>query len=172
MSAVRPGWRKGPNASGTLTKRRNLVTSATVKRSLIALVFPSPELSQEEKENLAAVLDSFRSWAKETVRSHQLDHDGKFSDEVRQGMHELGMMGLNIPEEYGGFGASAMFCNGRFGAGGEVDLALAAYFGAHQSIGTPLIGMAQDGLAAFEPAYVDELATIMAWSFDYIHKGG
>jgi pyruvate dehydrogenase E1 component len=44
--------------------------------------------------------------------------------------------------------------------------------GAHQSIGTPLIGMAQDGLAAFEPAYVDELAAIMAWSFDYIQKDG
>ena len=32
--------------------------------------------------------------------------------------------------------------------------------GAHQSIGTPLIGMAQDGLAAFEPAFVDELAPL------------
>src|SRR5437763_14653994 len=30
--------------------------------------------------------------------------------------------------------------------------------------------MAQDGLAAFEPAYVDELAAILAWSFDYIQK--
>src|SRR5207237_9261459 len=51
-------------------------------------------------------------------------------------------------------------------------ITLAGEGGAHQSIGTPLIGMAQDGLAAFEPAYVDELATIMAWSFDYIQKDG
>ena len=51
-------------------------------------------------------------------------------------------------------------------------ITLAGEGGAHQSIGTPLIGMAQDGLAAFEPAYVDELAAIMAWSFDYIQKGG
>ena len=42
--------------------------------------------------------------------------------------------------------------------------------GAHQSISTPLIGMAQDGLAAFEPAFVDELAAIMAWSFDYMQR--
>ncbi len=35
---------------------------------------------------------------------------------------------------------------------------LAGEGGAHQSIATPLIGMAQDGLASFEPAYVDELA--------------
>src|SRR5205807_7980735 len=51
-------------------------------------------------------------------------------------------------------------------------ITLAGEGGAHQSIGTPLIGMAQDGLAAFEPAYVDELAAILAWSFDYIQKSG
>ena len=51
-------------------------------------------------------------------------------------------------------------------------LALAPEGGAHQSIGTPLIGIAQDGLAAFEPAFVDELAAIMAWSFDYMQRGG
>ena len=33
---------------------------------------------------------------------------------------------------------------------------LAPEGGAHQSIGTPLIGLAQDGLASFEPAFVDE----------------
>ncbi len=42
--------------------------------------------------------------------------------------------------------------------------------GAHQSIAQPLIGMAQDGLASFEPAYVDELAVILRFAFDYIQK--
>ena len=41
-----------------------------------------------------------------------------------------------------------------------------------QSIATPLIGMAQDGLASFEPAYVDELAVILRWAFDYIQRAG
>ncbi len=49
---------------------------------------------------------------------------------------------------------------------------LAPEGGAHQSIGTPLIGMSQDGLAAFEPAFVDELAVIMAWAFAYLQKDG
>jgi pyruvate dehydrogenase E1 component len=49
---------------------------------------------------------------------------------------------------------------------------LAPEGGAHQSIATPLIGMAQDGLASFEPAFVDELATILAFSFDYIQRSG
>jgi pyruvate dehydrogenase E1 component len=51
-------------------------------------------------------------------------------------------------------------------------ITLAGEGGAHQSISEPLIGLAQDGLASFEPAYVDELAAIMAWSFAYIQKEG
>ena len=55
-------------------------------------------------------------------------------------------------------------------AGTPSGITLAPEGGAHQSIATPLIGMAQDGLAAFEPAFVDELAAIMAWAFDYIQR--
>ena len=51
-------------------------------------------------------------------------------------------------------------------------ITLAPEGGAHQSVGTPLIGMAQDGLAAFEPAFVDELAVVLAWAFAYIQKDG
>ena len=47
-------------------------------------------------------------------------------------------------------------------------VSLAPEGGAHQSVLTPLIGLAQPGLAAFEPAYVDELAEILRWSFEHI----
>jgi acyl-CoA dehydrogenase family member 9 len=99
------------------------------------LVFPFPALADDERESLRMVLDSFRAFAADTIDSRQLDHDGKFPDAVRTGMHELGMMGMNIPEEYGGFGASAMVFNRVFGEIGSHDPALAVYFGAHQSIG-------------------------------------
>jgi pyruvate dehydrogenase E1 component len=56
--------------------------------------------------------------------------------------------------------------------GTPAGITLAPEGGAHQSIGTPLIGMAQDGLATFEPAYVDELAVIMEWAFDYMQRDG
>lgn len=49
---------------------------------------------------------------------------------------------------------------------------LAPEGGAHQSIATPLVGISQDGLAAFEPAFSDELAIIMQWSFDYMQRDG
>ncbi len=51
-------------------------------------------------------------------------------------------------------------------------VSLAPEGGAHQSIGTPLIGMSQDGLAAFEPAFADELAIVMEWAFDYLQREG
>ena len=47
-------------------------------------------------------------------------------------------------------------------------ISLAAEGGAHQSISTPLIGMGQDNLASFDPAFVDELAVIMQWGFEYM----
>ena len=47
-------------------------------------------------------------------------------------------------------------------------LSLAPEGGAHQSVLTPLIGMGQPGLTMFEPAYVDELAEILRWSFDHM----
>ena len=49
---------------------------------------------------------------------------------------------------------------------------LAPEGGAHQSIATQLIGMAQDGLAAYEPAFVDELAVIMRFALDYMQRDG
>ena len=51
-------------------------------------------------------------------------------------------------------------------------ITLAPEGGAHQSIAEPLIGMAQDGLASFEPAFVDELAVILRFALDYIQRGG
>jgi pyruvate dehydrogenase E1 component len=45
---------------------------------------------------------------------------------------------------------------------------LSAEGGAHQSVNTPLIGMAQDGLSYFEPAFADELCLILSWAFDHM----
>ena len=47
-------------------------------------------------------------------------------------------------------------------------LTLAPEGGQHQSINTPLIGMAQDRLASFEPAHADELAILLRWAFAHM----
>ncbi|MDP1732544.1 MAG: transketolase [Devosia sp.] len=51
-------------------------------------------------------------------------------------------------------------------------VSLAGEGGAHQSVAAPLIGLSQDGLAAFEPAFADELSIIMDWAFDYMQRDG
>ena len=100
-----------------------------------ALVFPYPEVSAEEREGLDAVLDAFRAFAAEHIDARANDRAGRFPEALLEGFHALGLMGLNIPEAYGGFGASAMVFNRVFGEIGATDPALAVYFGAHQSIG-------------------------------------
>ncbi|MEO0551387.1 MAG: transketolase [Pseudomonadota bacterium] len=57
-------------------------------------------------------------------------------------------------------------------AGTPSGITLAPEGGAHQSIGSQLIGISQDGLTSFEPAFLDELSVIMHWSFDYLQRDG
>jgi pyruvate dehydrogenase E1 component len=51
-------------------------------------------------------------------------------------------------------------------------ITLAPEGGAHQSVGEPLVGIAQPGLASFEPAFADELAVLLRWAFAEIQREG
>ncbi|MGH7679071.1 MAG: acyl-CoA dehydrogenase family protein [Gemmatimonadaceae bacterium] len=99
------------------------------------MIFPFPRLSAEDEEAQRMILDSFRSWAASAVDRKKHDREGRFADGVREGMADLGLMGLNIPERFGGFGANAKIFSRVMGEIGATDGALGVYFGAHQSIG-------------------------------------
>jgi pyruvate dehydrogenase E1 component len=47
-------------------------------------------------------------------------------------------------------------------------ITLAPEGGAHQSIGSPLIGISQPGLTYFEPAFADEVAVVLRWAFAHL----
>ena len=49
-------------------------------------------------------------------------------------------------------------------------LTLAPEGGQHQSVNTPLIGMAADRLASFEPTHVDELAIMLRHALEHMQK--
>jgi pyruvate dehydrogenase E1 component len=49
-------------------------------------------------------------------------------------------------------------------------ITLAPEGGAHQSIGEPLIGLAQPGIVSFEPAYADELTILFRWALEEIQR--
>jgi pyruvate dehydrogenase E1 component len=49
-------------------------------------------------------------------------------------------------------------------------LSLAPEGGQHQSVNTPMIGIAADRLASYEPAYVDELAIMLRWALAHMQE--
>ena len=61
------------------------------------------QLSEEQQ----LFADSVYGWAKETIgpRVHQMDADAKMDPAVVKGLFDMEMMGIEIPEEYGGAGA-------------------------------------------------------------------
>jgi acyl-CoA dehydrogenase family member 9 len=100
-----------------------------------ALLFPYPEISADERETVAAILDSFRQFASERIDSRKIDHDQKMPPEVLSGVAELGLLGMAIPEKYDGFGFSASAYCRVMEEVGVADASLAVAIGAHQSIG-------------------------------------
>lgn len=122
-----------------------------------SLVMPFPLLSDDERDSLHQSLAAFRAFAADKVDAAKHDREGAFVPEVLQGLHELGFMGVNIPDAYGGFGASAKVFTRIFGEIGATDPALAVYFGAHQSIGCK--GIILFGTDAQKQRYLPKCAT-------------
>ena len=68
------------------------------------MVFPYPEQSKENRENLDLILDTFNKFAQDNIDSSKFDKLEEIPTEVINGLKKLGFFGLVIPEEYGGFG--------------------------------------------------------------------
>jgi acyl-CoA dehydrogenase family protein 9 len=98
------------------------------------LVFPFPEPSRSEVDQVLLTLDSIRKLAK-SVDSAKIDRDGAIPSEDLDALAEAGAFGLLVPKEYGGRG---------FGLTGyarivqeiaSVDMSLALTVNAHESLG-------------------------------------
>lgn len=65
---------------------------------------PLTQLSEDEK----MFAEQVRQFAEEQVKPHvsKMDHDAKITPEIIKACFELGLMGIEIPEQYGGAGAS------------------------------------------------------------------
>ena len=99
------------------------------------MVFPFPKISKEEKESVLLLHDSIDKFAKEYVNSHEIDKNAKIPKIVLDKMKELGLFGLTIPEEYGGFGFSqTAYCH-TIEKISQYDASVAITMGGHLSIG-------------------------------------
>ncbi|MFQ5675539.1 MAG: acyl-CoA dehydrogenase family protein, partial [bacterium] len=99
------------------------------------LIFPYPKIDKEEDENLKIILDSIRQFAKDHIDSEAIDRNEEIPKEVLDGLAELGLFGMSIPEEYGGYGFSSTAYNRVFEEIARIDGSLAVTLGGHQSIG-------------------------------------
>jgi len=121
------------------------------------LVFPYPHIDKEEEENLNLILETIQKFCESYVDSPQFDKDEKFPDDVINGIKELGLFGLVIPEKYGGYGLSTTAYVKILEKVASFDGSMALIIGAHQSIG--LKGLILYGTEEQKQKYLPKLAT-------------
>jgi len=121
------------------------------------LLFPYPKLSAEEAETVGFLTDSFRNFARKHIDPVRQDESHEMPRAVLDGLSELGLMGMSIPEAYGGGGLSMMAYCKVFEAVGGWDASTAVTVGAHQSIGLKALLLV--GTEAQKQRYLPLLAT-------------
>ncbi|MCM2278693.1 MAG: acyl-CoA dehydrogenase family protein [Oligoflexia bacterium] len=99
------------------------------------LVFPFPRLGSETAETVGMILDSMEKFAKDHVRQSEWDEKGAMPKEILTHLAEMGMLGLAVPEAFGGLGLPQMAYARIMQEAGTIDGSLAVTIGAHQSIG-------------------------------------
>src|SRR5215217_8352438 len=70
------------------------------------MVFPYPLPNEDEADRIRGLIGSFRRIAEEKVDSRRIDDEQWIDEEVFEALGEAGLMGLYVPEEYGGQGLS------------------------------------------------------------------
>jgi acyl-CoA dehydrogenase family protein 9 len=99
------------------------------------LVFPYPIPRGEEADKVRNLVQAFRAYAAQHVDARKIDEERWIPDEIYRDLGEMGLMGLYVPEEYGGQGLSQTGYARVFEAVGQVSGSLTIGMGVHQSIG-------------------------------------
>ncbi|NXW83438.1 ACAD9 dehydrogenase, partial [Alopecoenas beccarii] len=119
-------------------------------------VFPYPEISNEELEEINQFVGPIEKFFNEEVDSKKIDRDAKIPPETLKGLKDLGLFGMQIPEEYGGLGLS----NTMYARLGEIissDASITVTLAAHQAIG--LKGILIAGTDEQKAKYLPRLAS-------------
>ncbi len=100
-----------------------------------SVIFPYPEASRGEADELHAILEGFRRYAAKNVDSARLDRQQAIDPQVLAGLKELGLFGLLVPKANGGSGLKmTAYARANQEIAG-VDATLAMTLSAHQSLG-------------------------------------
>ncbi|NXU97440.1 ACAD9 dehydrogenase, partial [Cettia cetti] len=159
LRALRCGRaRAGPSARGlrTAAPRRAFAKELFLGTLRKEEVFPYPEISNEELAEINQFVGPVEKFFNEEVDSKKIDQDAKIPPETLQGLKDLGLFGMQIPEEYGGLGLSnTMYA--RLGEITSLDGSIAVTLAAHQAIG--LKGILIAGTEEQKAKYLPRLAS-------------
>ncbi|NWZ08585.1 ACAD9 dehydrogenase, partial [Agelaius phoeniceus] len=153
-----PRPRAGPSARGlrTAAPRRAFAKELFLGTLRKEEVFPYPEISNEELAEINQFVGPVEKFFNEEVDSKKIDQDAKIPPETLQGLKDLGLFGMQIPEEYGGLGLSnTMYA--RLGEITSLDGSIAVTLAAHQAIG--LKGILIAGTEEQKAKYLPRLAS-------------
>ncbi|HEX4733343.1 MAG TPA: acyl-CoA dehydrogenase family protein [Thermoleophilaceae bacterium] len=98
------------------------------------VVFPYPKPDPAEQEKIRGLVASMREIA-ERIDPRAMEEERWVPDELLAELGERGLMGLYVPEEYGGQGLSQTGYCRVFEEIAQVDATLSVVLGVHQSIG-------------------------------------
>jgi acyl-CoA dehydrogenase family protein 9 len=121
------------------------------------LVFPFPKPEPEEQDKIRGLCDAMRELAEESYDERRAEEERWIGDDFVREMGERGLLGLYVPEEYGGQGLSQMGYCRVSEVFAQIDAALSVVMGVHQSIG--MKGIVMFGSDEQKERFLPELAT-------------
>ncbi|KYO29859.1 complex I assembly factor ACAD9, mitochondrial [Alligator mississippiensis] len=156
LRAARAALPAGARQLRTAVPRRRGACDFFLGTPLKEGVFPYPEITNEELKEINQFVGPVEKFFHEEVDSKKIDQDAKIPPETLRGLKNLGLFGIQIPEEYGGLG----FSNTMYAYLGEIfslDASIAVTLAAHQTIG--LKGILIAGTDEQKAKYLPKLAS-------------
>ncbi len=99
------------------------------------LVFPYPHEGEQERERCDELLEELEDYLENEHPRVEIDQEQYIPDEVIERLFDMGVMGMIIPEEYGGLGLGVTSYNRVLELIGRYCASTAVMVSAHQSIG-------------------------------------
>jgi acyl-CoA dehydrogenase family member 9 len=133
---------------------KNLMAGRIVEENL----FPYPRLREKDREVLGMMLDAIDEFlAPKQADFKRWDREAAQPQEFIQGLRDLGLFGLIIPEEHGGIGLSNAGYARVLSQSSRHDSSVSLTIGAHSSIG--MKGILLFGTPEQRARYLPKLAT-------------
>jgi acyl-CoA dehydrogenase family protein 9 len=99
------------------------------------LIFPFPHFSDSQVEMAKEMTSAIDQFAKDNIDGEKFDREAKLPEDVIKGIAEMGLLGLAVPESFGGLELDySLYCR-IFAQIALYDASIATMVGAHQSIG-------------------------------------